>query len=773
MNIFKNRPLFCGCMLFIAFSVIFYCVDLKIKIICTVISLIVALIFIALKVAHKISINRLITLIFCCVFIILSAASSIICFDVRIKKYDNLPNDHEYIIEGIVLSETYAAGASSEYTVLVTSMNGKAEYFKANLECEYIANIQVGNEIRGEFQIGEFEEAIGAYREADMMLADGILVKFISDSEEDMGVYIEKSKNPLAVLSGINARLSYSLVNALGEDVGGVCSALFLGNKDVITTSIKRDFRRAGASHILAISGMHMSIIFGVLAFVLKKLFVPYKPRAVILSLLAIIYLAFTGFSISATRSIIMLLIVYLSMICSYQSDPLTSLSVAGVMIFVFSPHAILDAGFWMSFAATFGILVYIPPFQTFAFYMFQPYYAKWKILIAPIRTIVTLILTSLCAIAPLIIVFCVFTKEMSLFSVPSSLFLGLPTEALLVLTPLYLIFMKTPVLGKLIGMGITACSDFMTGYCEKISLRDDCIISLNYEFTAIAAVILGIVLFLCLALKFKRKYLSPIPFVIALTAFFVAIGCASYQNTQNIRISYVNQPNDRNIILANNGDDTILFDITPGYYTSLCCAYNELGNINATEIDCLVLTKYTTPHISSLSKSFQSHRIRKLYMPMPDTNDDYFRMMSIMECAEDNGVIVDFYDDGEELFLIDGLSVIINRETISRSTAPITMISLKVGEEILTYISPSYVESNLEQDMFDAMESTDHLIFGSRGPTPKQKYKIQNGFNLKTVIFSTAKVASYYDTGSYVSPDTKLILAPEIYRFNFSRVDG
>lgn len=773
MQIFKNRPLFCGCMLFIVFSVVFKFTDIKIKIITACICLFAALVFIALRILEKININRFITLIFCFVFIILSAISSMIFFDVRIKKYEDLPEDQEYKVEAIVLSESYAAGASSEYTLLVTSINGEPVSVKANLECEYIANIQAGNEIRGQFCVGEFDENIGSYREADMMLAEGIIIKFVSDSEEDLGIYISKSKHPLAVLSRINARLSYKLVNSLGDDVGGVSAALFLGNRNFVPTDITRDFRRAGASHILAISGMHMSIIFGALAFILKKLFMPYKPRAVILSLLAIFYLAFTGFSISATRSIIMLLIVYISMICSYQSDSLTSLSVAGMIILAISPNAIMDAGFWMSFAATFGILVYIPTFQNFAFYTFQPYYAKWKVIIAPIRTVVTLILTSLCAIAPLIIVFCVFTKQMSLFSVPSSLLLGLPTEILLILIPLYLIFMKAPILGKLIGMGITACSEFMTGYCEKISLRDDCMISLNYKFTGIAAIILGVVLFLCLALKFKRRYLSPIPFVIVLAAFFIAIGCVSHQNKQNIRISYVNQPDDRNIIMASNGDQTVLFDITPGYYSSLCCAYNELGNLNETEIDCLVLTKYTTAHISSLSKSFQSQRIRKLYIPKPESNDDYFRMISILECATDNGVIVDFYEEGKELNLIEGLSVKISRETISRSTAPITMIYLNTGEESLTYISPSYIESSLAQDMFDTVAETDHIIFGSRGPTPKQKYKIQNGIHLKTIIFSTDTVAAYYDTSSYVSPDTTLILSPEMYRFRFSRVDG
>lgn len=760
-------------MLFIVFSIIFSLTNAKIKIIVAGISLLVAIVFIILKRARRISVNKLIVVLMCCAFVILSAVASIVFFNVKYDKYKNLSKDKEYKIEALVISETYASGASSEYTILVTRMNGQDVSFKANLECEYLANIQAGNEIRGQFKCGEFEEKIGSYREADMMLADGILINFVSDSEEDLGIYIENSKHPLAILSRINSRLSYKLIHSLGDDVGGVCSGIFLGNRDLIPTDITRDFRRAGASHILAISGIHMSIIFGVLAFILKKLFMPYKSRAVILSILAVFYLAFTGFSISATRSIIMLLIVYISMLCSHQSDALTSLSIAGAVILGFSPHAVMDAGFWMSFAATFGILVYIPIFQNFAFYTFQPYYAKWKVIIAPLLLIASLILTSLCSLAPLVIVFCFFTREMSIFSVLSSLLLELPTEALLILTPLYLLFAKAPVLGNLLGTGIKFCAGFMIDYCQKISLRKDCIISLDYEFTTLASIILGIILFLCLALNFKRRYLSPIPFVIALVAFFVAIGGTSHQKFQSIRISYVNPSNDINMILATGGDQTVLFDMTPGYYSNLCCAYEELCNLNATEIDCLVLTKYTTSHISSLSKLFKTQRIRKLYIPKPENNDDYFKMTSIMECAKDNGVIVDFYDEGEELYFIDGLSVTIKRAHLDRSSDPITMLSLEVGEETLTYISPSYVENSLSQDVFDAMENTEYLIFGSRGPTPKQKYKIQNGFNLKTVIFSTDEVAAYYDTNSYISPDATLILSPEIYRFNFSKIDS
>ena len=130
----------------------------------------------------------------------------------------------------------------------------------------------------------------------------------------------------------------------------------------------------------------------------------------------------------------------------------------------------------------------------------------------------------------------------------------------------------------------------------------------------------------------------------------------------------------------------------------------------------------------------------------------------------------MDFYTEGEEICFIDGLSTTIKRETLDRSTAPVTMLTLEVGDESLTYLSSSYIESSIASDVFDTMESTEHLIFGSRGPTPKQTYKIQNGINLETVIFSSDKVAAYYDRNSFVAPTAKLILSPEIYRFRFPK---
>ncbi len=767
MQIFKNHHLFSSFMLFIAFSVICFFVIPQIKIIIAIISFAAFLIFLLLGVFKKLSVNKATYATLCFGLITLSAIISLIYFDIIYKENYGLDIGDEHKFECVVLEESYSSGGISEYTVLVSKLDGEDVYFRANLECEYLGNLTVGNRILGNFTVDEFDECIGAYRERDMMLADGIIVALKSDTEDDFTVTIQKDKNIFSVLAVINNTLSNKIIYKLGDEDGGVCASLLLGNPRIVPKDITRDFRRVGASHILAISGTHMTILFGALAFILTQMYVPYKARAVILSFLAVFYLALTGFSMSATRSVLMLLMVYFSMMASHEADALTSLSAAGALILGITPFAVLDAGFWMSFAATFGILLCMPRFQEFTFELFQPYYSKWKLLIKPLLALVTSILTSLCAILPLIIVLCIFTKEISVFAVLSSLVLALPTEIMLILTPLYLAFMNVPLIGPLLYLPLKHLSHISILFCRKFSAYDNALISLDYDFAIVGACILGLVLFICLLLKFKHQWTAIIPFTCAVLVFFACIGTASYQNTEKIRISYINQPDNRNIFLATNGKRTILIDMSPGYYSAFNCAFKELNKLNCHRIDAFVLTEYTTTHISSLSKSFQTQMVRTLYIPQPQNTDDYFRMISILDCARDNGVSVEIYDSGDEINLLLGTDINIQMDHSSSSTVPVVLLEVNVGDDKITYLS-SFDSSNMKSDIMDAIGSTDYLILGSRGPALHNNYKIQNGEGLKELVFSSDKIASYYDQDSFVLNNTKLILSPEIRRYTF-----
>ena len=186
----------------------------------------------------------------------------------------------------------------------------------------------------------------------------------------------------------------------------------------------------------------------------LKKLRVKPSLISIIMIVLSFCYLAITGFSISAMRSVIMLNIVYLSMLSSVPSDSLTALSIAGIVIILISPGSIIDSGFWMSFSATLGILSYMPActkFTSNALYQIKNNKRWVKIG----TSIITAFAAGIFAIIPLIIVLCIFIQESSLFTVLSSALLSIPTSLILILSLIFLPVAKIPYVSYAVSFRI------------------------------------------------------------------------------------------------------------------------------------------------------------------------------------------------------------------------------------------------------------------------------------------------------------------------------
>ena len=148
-------------------------------------------------------------------------------------------------------------------------------------------------------------------------------------------------------------------------------TALILGEKRALPRTLKDDFNMAGASHILALSGLHIGIIFSLLTRIFR--------RSTIALTLAIIALwAFTfliGLPISAVRSAIMLSIYCITFILQREDKPLNALALSACIILVANPVALFDAGFQLSFMAVLGIAI-----------VYRPLSNCWKPQLRPLR---------------------------------------------------------------------------------------------------------------------------------------------------------------------------------------------------------------------------------------------------------------------------------------------------------------------------------------------------------------------------------------------------
>lgn len=144
----------------------------------------------------------------------------------------------------------------------------------------------------------------------------------------------------------------------------GVVAALTLGDKSHLDDSIREDYSTAGTSHVLALSGLHMSIVVTVLGTLL--LLTPRSGRNLwsrCLLLIALLWaFAFiTGLSGSVVRSAVMFSIVLMGRCLRRRGRVVNSLAFAAFVMLVYNPFYLYDVGFQMSFLAIVGIVAFNP----------------------------------------------------------------------------------------------------------------------------------------------------------------------------------------------------------------------------------------------------------------------------------------------------------------------------------------------------------------------------------------------------------------------------
>lgn len=148
-----------------------------------------------------------------------------------------------------------------------------------------------------------------------------------------------------------------------------VIAALTLGDKSMLDDSLKNSFSVAGASHILALSGLHLGIVAGILSSLL--FFRPSYGRRlwsrgvlIILSLWVFAYI--TGLSGSVVRSAVMFTVFIVGRCLHRKGVLLNSLALAAFVMLLYNPFYLYDVGFQMSFMAVCGIALFMPVFQKF-----------------------------------------------------------------------------------------------------------------------------------------------------------------------------------------------------------------------------------------------------------------------------------------------------------------------------------------------------------------------------------------------------------------------
>lgn len=148
-------------------------------------------------------------------------------------------------------------------------------------------------------------------------------------------------------------------------DEQAVLSALTLGDKTDLSESVRESYSVAGVSHVLALSGLHIGLLYALAFFLLRPLLLGGQSGRVLRSLLLILLLwlfaFFTGLSPSVVRSAAMFSIWALADLCGRQSFSLNTLALTVWLMLLVRPVWLFDVGFQLSFAAVLSILLFQP----------------------------------------------------------------------------------------------------------------------------------------------------------------------------------------------------------------------------------------------------------------------------------------------------------------------------------------------------------------------------------------------------------------------------
>lgn len=194
------------------------------------------------------------------------------------------------------------------------------------------------------------------------------------------------------------------LYRSLGfeADELAVLSALTVGDKEELSDDIVETYSVSGASHVLALSGLHIGFLYALLLFVLRPLWRRWRRLKPLLLLLLVLFLVsfafFTGLSSSVVRSVVMFSLLAFAGLQPEKPLTLNTLAATAFLMLLCKPAWLFDVGFQLSFSAVTAIVLVQPKL-----------YALWKVDNCFLRYLWGLMTVSVAAqlgTAPLVIVY-------------------------------------------------------------------------------------------------------------------------------------------------------------------------------------------------------------------------------------------------------------------------------------------------------------------------------------------------------------------------------
>lgn len=719
MSIFRRRPLFLCCFGFTLASLAGFFLPLAGKLVIGGCLLVGAVLFCAWRLGRRDRLRAVVGGILCLLVLAGFLLSHLWFFGNNAVALRELEGQ-TVTVTGTVTDRRGSGGFMTSYALELTSVDGVPVRGKVLLTCHYVSDLQPGHRVQMEVTVISLDEAAGDGYDATALMGDGYVAGLLSESEETVTVTNETAGG-LAVRAGRIRRALAARLNGLTPDASGLPAALLLGDRTALSDFLRRDFSRAGVSHLLAISGLHVTLLFGLLEGLLRLLRLPKRGRAVVLFVCALGYLTLLGFPPSATRAVVMLGAVYLSYLLSARADPLTSLGLAGALILAVTPYAVADAGFWMSYLATLGLVAVMPEVNRIA----KERAGRTSLLAVGFFKALTGIIVGPVAMSFTLPVVAVVIGEMGILSPVSTLVLTPFCGIVLVLSLLALPF-GGGAMGTVLGGLTEGVCGVMASLAAWMGDPSWAVVSLKHPAVAPIAfcMLAGALILLAVRLPKRKHWTVALPLLAGWIAIGGVLGVHALATDGEMTVGFVQPSSQADMLVLTEGHEAVIMDLSNGSLTAMSRAARTAKEAGATEIAVLMLTHYHSRTAGSLIAFLSRETVRALWLPKPDTEEEYYLLLSYLEKAEAAGVPVCLYGKGESLTLFGGCQAVLETAMLERSVQPVLLLSLDAGAgSRVVYCGSAVFESELSGPASALVAEADTVIFGNHGPLVKAPF--------------------------------------------------
>lgn len=341
--------------------------------------------------------------------------------------------------------------------------------------------------------------------------------------------------------------------NGVEGDQYAIASALILGSKDELGFEVKQAYATAGAMHVLAVSGLHVGIIFLILNTLLYALDTSKKGRvakAIILLIVLWSYALLTGLSPSVLRAATMFSFVIMGTVLNRKSSIYNTLAASAFFLLIINPNLLFEVGFQLSYIAVLGI-VYLQPL------IYKRIYTRWYLL-DKIWAITAVSIAAQIATLPLTLYyfnqFPVYFMLSNLIVIPSAI-------AILGLGILLFITSPIPAISESIGWMLNKFIEGLNfGIKEIEALPNSLIEGLSISLLECVTLYIIIVLFIS---GLKTRKLKIINYAFFLTLIFIIndlIEDFALANSKSMIVYHINKnqavdfiDGTSNVFLANS----------------------------------------------------------------------------------------------------------------------------------------------------------------------------------------------------------------------------